>query len=405
LEELLVARKTTRKLIPQQTDEFMKQVLDQRQLGYKVTANSLYGQCGAKTSTFYEKDIAACTTATGRMLLTYAKKIIEECYGDKICQTKEHGQVVTKAEYIYGDTDSVFFTFNLQTLEGKPIRGKEALEITIELAQEAGHLASSFLKNPHDLEYEKTFMPFCLLSKKRYVGMLYETDPNKCKRKEMGIVLKRRDNAPIVKDIYGGIIDILMKQQNIDKSIEFLKSCLQNIVDEKYPIEKLIITKSLRSGYKNPNSIAHKVLADRITARDPGNKPSSGDRIPFVYVNTSNKKALQGEKIETPSFIMENNLKIDYSFYITNQIMKPVQQVFALVLEKMWESKQKLGKLKKFKNDVEIMRRNTEEDKFEDKLEQLKNKEVKALLFDEYLRETNNEKQGVQSLTKFLIKK
>jgi DNA polymerase elongation subunit (family B) len=405
LEELLMARKTTRKLIPQQTDEFMKQVLDQRQLGYKVTANSLYGQCGAKTSTFYEKDIAACTTATGRMLLTYAKKIIEECYGDKICQTEKHGPVLTKAEYIYGDTDSVFFTFNLQTPEGKPIRGKEALEITIELAQEAGHLASSFLKGPHDLEYEKTFMPFCLLSKKRYVGMLYETDPNKCKRKEMGIVLKRRDNAPIVKDIYGGIIDILMKQQNIKQAIEFLKGCLQNIVEEKYPMEKLIITKSLRSGYKNPNSIAHKVLADRMTARDPGNKPSSGDRIPFVYINSSNKKALQGEKIETPSFILENNLKIDYSFYITNQIMKPVQQVFALVLEKIWEMQNKKGKISKFKKDIESLRKNTEEDKFEDKLEQLKNKEVKTLLFDEYLRETNNEKQGVQSLTKFFIKK
>ena len=405
LEELLVARKTTRKLIPQQTDEFMKQVLDQRQLGYKVTANSLYGQCGATTSTFYEKDIAACTTATGRMLLTYAKKIIEECYGDKICQTKEHGPVLTKAEYIYGDTDSVFFTFNLQTPEGKQIRGKEALEITIELAQEAGHLASSFLKGPHDLEYEKTFMPFCLLSKKRYVGMLYETDPNKCKRKEMGIVLKRRDNAPIVKDIYGGIIDILMKQQNIGQSIEFLRGCLQNIVDENYPIDKLIITKSLRSGYKNPNSIAHKVLADRITARDPGNKPSSGDRIPFVYINTTNKKALQGEKIETPTFIMENNLKIDYSFYITNQIMKPVQQVFALVLEKIWLMQNKLSKIRKFKSDVESLRRTTEQDKFEDKLEQLKNKEVKALLFDEYLRETNNEKMGVQSLTKYFSKK
>ena len=47
--------------------------------------------------------------------------------------------------------------------------GKKALEITIELAQEAGKLASKFLKGPHDLEYEKTFMPFCLLSKKRYV--------------------------------------------------------------------------------------------------------------------------------------------------------------------------------------------------------------------------------------------
>ena len=625
LEELLTARKTTRKLIPQQTDEFMKNVLDKRQLGYKVTANSLYGQCGAKTSTFYEMDIAAATTATGRLLLVYAKKIIEECYGDAVCDTKKHGPVLTKAEYIYGDsvanytpvyvkinntidiltiedlankyghnnwvqclepgkqekevcelngvetwtekgwtklhrvirhklashkkmirilthtglvdvtddhslitkdgneispkdikigtellhnpllekveqkeinekyklnmyasfsynsmieaakcsnylnsknikfrlfyeennnivvcpippqlsienqiisikeipyegyvydlttenhhfaagvgnlivhnTDSVFFTFNLQTPDGKPIRGKEALEITIELAQEAGHLASGFLKGPHDLEYEKTFMPFCLLSKKRYVGMLYETDPNKCKRKEMGIVLKRRDNAPIVKDIYGGIIDILMKEQNIQKAIDFLKSSLQNLVDEKVSMDKLIITKSLRSGYKNPNSIAHKVLADRITKRDPGNKPSSGDRIPFVYINSLNKKALQGEKIETPTYILENGLKIDYSFYITNQIMKPLQQLFALVLEKIWDLQNKKSKISKFKKEIETLRKTIEPEKFEDKLEQMKNKEVKALLFDEYLRVTNNEKEGNQSLTKFFSKK
>ena len=405
LEELLTARKTTRKLIPLETDEFMKNVLDKRQLGYKVTANSLYGGCGAKTCPFYEKDIAACTTATGRLLLIYAKKIVEECYGDSVCNTTSHGPVLTKAEYIYGDTDSVFFTFNLQTLEGKPIRGKEALEITIELAQEAGHLASSYLKGPHDLEYEKTFMPFCLLSKKRYVGMLYETDPNKCKRKEMGIVLKRRDNAPIVKDIYGGIIDILMKQQNIQQAIDFLRSSLQNLVEEKYPMDKLIITKSLRSGYKNPKSIAHKVLADRITARDPGNKPSSGDRIAFAYIVTKNKKALQGEKIETPAYITDNGLKLDYSFYITNQIMKPVQQVFALVLEKIWDLQNKKSKIANYKKAVLTLRNNTDEDKFEDKLEQLRNKEVKALLFDEYLREISNDNQGNQSLMKFFVQK
>jgi len=405
LEELLKARKTTRKQIPLQTDDFMKNVLDKRQLGYKVTANSLYGQCGAKTSTFYEKDIAACTTATGRLLLTYAKQIVEKCYGNAEVETANHGKVVTKAEYIYGDTDSVFFTFNLQRPDGTPIRGKDALEITIEIAQQAGHLASSFLKGPHDLEYEKTFMPFCLLSKKRYVGMLYETDPNKGKRKEMGIVLKRRDNAPIVKDIYGGIIDILMKEKDVQKAIDFLKSCLKNIVDEKYPIEKLIISKSLRSGYKNPKSIAHKVLSDRMTARDPGNKPSSGDRIPFVYINNPDKKALQGEKIETPTYILENNLKIDYSFYITNQIMKPVQQVFALVLEKIWEMQKKAAKLKKFQKDIDMLKKSTLEDKYEDKLEQMRNKEVKAMLFDEYLRVTQNEKQNNQALTKFFGKK
>jgi hypothetical protein len=44
-------------------------------------------------------------------------------------------------------------------------------------------------------------------------------------------------------------------------------------------------------------------------------------------------------------------------------------------------------------------------DKFQDKLEAMRCKEIKALLFDEYLRETNNEKNGDQSVTKFFNKK
>lgn len=405
LEELLGARKSTRKQIPLQKDEFMKNVLDKRQIAYKLTANSLYGQLGAKTSTFYEPDIAASTTSTGRLLLTYAKKVVEECYKDTVVETKI-GQVVTKSEYIYGDTDSVFFTFNLQnkdTLE--PIVGPLALELSIEIAKEACHMVSSFLKAPHDFEYEKTFMPFCLLSKKRYVGILYEHDPTKGKRKEMGIVLKRRDNAPIVKDVYGGIIDILMKEQNIQKAIDFLKGCLQELVDGTVPIEKLIITKSLRSFYKKPQQIAHKVLADRIATRDPGNKPSSGDRIPFVYIVNNNKKALQGEKIETPGYIKENKIQIDYSFYITNQIMKPLLQLFGLVIEDIWKMQNKTSKITKFRREIETVKQTIEDPKkAEEKITKLKDKEVKTLLFDTYLRETNNSKEGNQSLVKFFGK-
>ena len=63
--------------------------------------------------------------------------------------------------------------------------------------------------------------------------MLYEKDPNVCKRKEMGIVLKRRDNAPIVKDIYGGVIDILMKEKNVQKAIEYVHKCLQDFSKNK----------------------------------------------------------------------------------------------------------------------------------------------------------------------------
>ena len=76
-------------------DPFMENILDKRQLGYKVTANSLYGQCGAKTSTFYEKDVAASTTATGRMMITYARRMIEEVYGNLTYETKENGKVIS----------------------------------------------------------------------------------------------------------------------------------------------------------------------------------------------------------------------------------------------------------------------------------------------------------------------
>jgi DNA polymerase elongation subunit (family B) len=404
LEELLKSRKLTKKLMAKESDPFMKNILDKRQLSIKLTANSLYGQCGAKTSTFYEKDIAASTTATGRKLLTYAKRLIEEVYGDSVCETKNYGQVRTNASYIYGDTDSVFFCFYLKEMDGTPIKGKKALEITIELAQEAGTLASKFLKGPHDLEYEKTFLPFCLLSKKRYVGMLYEFDINKGNRKEMGIVLKRRDNAPIVKDVYGGIIDILMKEQDIQKAIEFLTRCLQDIVDEKCPIEKLIITKSLRSNYKNPDQIAHKVLADRMGVRDPGNKPSSGDRIPFAYIHNENRKALQGDKIEHPQYINDNKLKLDYGHYITNQIMKPLLQVFSLVLDDMPNFKNKLLKKKKMDAEIAKYKRELDSEKFEKKVETIKNKEVQSLLFDKYIRMCNNMKQQNKTITSFFMK-
>ena len=394
LEELLAARKATRKQIPLQTDDFMKGVLDKRQLGYKVTANSLYGQTGAKTSTFYEKDVAASTTAIGRKLLTYGKRIIEEAYADRICPTLNHGPVQVNAEYIYGDTDSVFFTFNLKDINtGERIIGRTSIEITIELAKQLGEYASKFLKGPHDFEYEKTFYPFLLLSKKRYVGMLHENDPDVCYRNSMGIVLKRRDNAPIVKDVYGGIIDILMKEKDIAKACTFLKTSLQNIVDEKYPIDKLIITKSLRSGYKNPNQIAHKVLADRIGKRDPGNKPSNGDRIPFVYIKTDKKNALQGEKIEIPSFIEENGLKPNYAFYITNQIMKPVMQVFALVIEKIPDMKQRQLKLRQYMREIK-----TEEPK---NIEKIRNKYVKELLFDKYIKMAENTTNKIATIEKF----
>jgi DNA polymerase elongation subunit (family B) len=390
LEELLAARKATRKLILLEKDDFMKNILDKRQLSIKVTANSLYGQMGATTSAFYECDVAASTTAIGRKLLFYGRAIIEECYNDVLVTLDDGASVKAKAECVYGDTDSVFFKFNLRdSVSNEKIINNKALSYTIELAKKAGNLASQFLKKPHDLEYEKTFWPWILLSKKRYVGILYEENIEKGKLKYMGIVLKRRDNAPLVKDIYGTIVNIIMKEKSIVKSIKFLNESLEKLIKGQYPIEKLLVTKSLRSYYKNPNQIAHKVLAERIGLRDSGNKPSSGDRMYYAYIVNSNKKVLQGEKIETPDFIIQNKLKLDYGHYISNQIMKPLLQLYALNLENMNEFKKKRGvTLQSWHNEIDKLRSKwTEPEKFEKKLEELKCKEIKSLLFDSYLKE------------------
>ena len=41
-----------------------------------------------------------------------------------------------------------------------------------------------------------------IFSKKRYYGNKYEFSTTKYKPTSMGIIMKRRDNAPIVKDIW-----------------------------------------------------------------------------------------------------------------------------------------------------------------------------------------------------------
>ena len=379
-------------------NDFMKNILDKRQLAYKITANSLYGGTGAKTSPFYEMDVAASTTAVGRTLLLYAKDIVENVYGNRVCMTKKYGEVRTRAQYIYGDTDSVFFCFYLEELDGTKIKGKKALEITIELAQEYGKLATKFLKDPHDLEYEKTFYPFCLLSKKRYVGSLYEEDVNKCYRKSMGIVLKRRDNAPVVKDIYGGIIDILMEQQDMSAAVKFAKDMIKELLMGRINEKKLLITKSLRGNYKNPDGIAHAVLAKRIKIRDPGNDIKPGSRIGYMYI-TAPKKVKQGERIETPEFIKENSLEIDYKFYLEHQVMKPILQLFGLVLEKIPEFKRKL---KDFQRKKKTLQQTCDtEEMFTKKIEKIIHKEVETILCKTLITQAENKKNNQRDISSF----
>jgi len=47
----------------------------------------------------------------------------------------------------------------------------------------------------------------------------------------MGIVLKRRDNAPIVKTIYGGVIDIILNKRNVEDSKKYFKKSIKDLLE------------------------------------------------------------------------------------------------------------------------------------------------------------------------------
>lgn len=365
-------------------DDFAKAVLDGLQLAYKVTANSLYGQVGARTSPIYLKELAASTTATGRSLILRAKRFMEEHYG---------------ARTVYGDTDSVFVDFDVQARYG--LSGTEALRKSIELSEQASAAFKKELKAPHDLEYEKTFWPFIILAKKKYIGNLYEHDVAKFKQKGMGIVLKRRDNANILKIVYGGIIDILLRRQPLEDALAFLRASLHDLVQGKFPLEDLVITKTLRGTYADPTRIAHKVLQQRMHARDPGSAPQVNDRIPFVYVehDRKNKALLQGDKIEHPDFIRANHIAPDYTFYISNQLQNPISQLLALRLEELPGFRKGAhfyaGKAKQLRHE------GLREPAVQKRIAQFRELDTRELLFKPTLVDLELRRTGMRKITEF----
>jgi hypothetical protein len=204
----------------------------------------------------------------------------------------------------------------------------------------------------------------------------------------MGIALKRRDYSKIMKEVYGSVIKKILWENDLPGSFEILDKHLQKIVNGDVDLNSLIISKTLKSTYKDPTKIAHKVLAERIGERDPGNKPQINDRLAYIYIENEDPKSLQGDRIETKEFILENKDTVipDYLHYIKNQIMNPVVQLYTLCIDQIpnnthphnyWELEADKLKLKDIYQDY---------DKRMSRIESLKEQHVQKLLFEPYIR-------------------
>ena len=329
-------------------------------------------------------------------------ELLHQCYDDFVydIETKVGTFQAGIGNMIVKNTDSIFIKYNsLKDENGAEFTGKERIQAAINTSIEMSNAFKPLLKPPHDAEFEKVYSPWIVLSKKRYTGNLYEDDVNKFYQKSMGIVLTRRDNCSILKRVYGGMIDIILNQSDIGKAISYLKNQLTLIQNGSVSINDLIISKTLKGSYANPQQIAHKVLSDRMAERDAGSAPNINDRVQYVYICNPDKSALQGDRIESPEFIKTHNLQIDYGHYISNQILKPSCQLLALAVEQIPGYRRPDGY---FTQLLEKYKKKYGDDKIaSEKVQTEKEKIVENLLFEPVLANIRKKLKNQRSISDF----
>ncbi|OUM64108.1 hypothetical protein PIROE2DRAFT_66246 [Piromyces sp. E2] len=312
LKHLIDARKKAKADLKKETDPFKKSVLNGRQLALKISANSVYGFTGATIGRLPCIEISQSTTAYGREMIEQTKHLVESHYS--IANGFPHDATV-----IYGDTDSVMVRFGVSTLEEAMELGKEA----------AAFVTQHFVK-PINLEFEKVYFPYLLISKKRYAGLFWTRKEKYDKLDAKGIETVRRDNCRLVQNVIDTCLRKMLIDRNVDGAIDYAKQVISDLLQNKIDLSQLVITKAL-SKTEYDGKQAHKELADRMRKRDPGSAPNIGDRVAYVIIKAA-KSAAAYEKSEDPLYVLEHNIPIDTKYYLDNQLAKPLMRIFEPVL-------------------------------------------------------------------------
>ena len=335
---------TEKKKIPTQRKDELKtltEVLEKRQLAYKVSANSMYGAMGVTRGYLPFMPGAMATTAMGRKNIGIVAETIPKKFGGKL---------------IYGDTDSNYIVF-------------PHLETAAENWDHALHVATEVTKMfpaPICLEFEnEIYWRFFILTKKRY---MYK----KCMRDgvvdekigKKGVLLARRDNSMFIRNAYETLIMMVFNRKTREEILFYIIDIINKLCSHFYSYKDFIVTKSIGSNgggqvvpfinekgqkkgkmgdytvpllstepkererqfkLKNCNNAkdyythclpAVVQLAERMRQR--GQRVDPGTRLEYVISDQGGHKAKQYVKIEDAIYFSQHSsvLKIDYMYYM-----------------------------------------------------------------------------------------
>lgn len=289
-------------------------VLNSRQLALKLIANVTYGYTSATFSgRMPNSDIADAIVATGREILTQSIDIIEKSeYGCKV---------------VYGDTDSLFVYVPGKTKD-------DAFEIGEKLAKSI----TDIFPDPVKLKFEKVYHPSVLLSKKRYVGNMFEyKDQVTPKFDAKGIETIRRDGIPAQQKIVEKALRILFDTSNLSEVKKYVVSEFCKILANKVVIKDFCFAKEVRYGtYKNEAYLPPgAVVAQKKVEQDERSEPQYRERVPYVVYRDITKTRLRDRCVSPEEFIESlsttSPMRLDYDYYITKVLIPPLERIFNLM--------------------------------------------------------------------------
>jgi len=307
IEQIITRRTRIKEIIKANTQQ--NPILEARQYSLKLLANSFYGYLGFFAARWYSFESAQATTAYGRY---YIKDVAQKA--------KESG-----FKELYGDTDSLFITLQDKSKQ-------DALAFVEKINQELPGLM--------ELEFEGFYPSGIFVSakagafgaKKKY-ALLDEKENLKIK----GFESVRRNWALIAKETQEKVLEIILKEQNNKKALEYVKKVVDDLRNKKIPIEKVIIHTQLQKEISEYESRGpHVAVAQRL--KNKGINVGPGSIIRFVV--------LQGNDIirnrsKLPDEVQEE--EYDANYYINNQVVPAVERIFNVLgytKEELLESKE-----------------------------------------------------------------
>ena len=287
--------------------------LNARQFGLKLIANVTYGYTAAGFSgRMPMAELADAIVQSGRATLEAAIALVEN-------------HPTWKAKVVYGDTDSLFVQLPGRTVE-------EAFAIGAQIA--AAVTAAN--PPPVTLKLEKVYRPSVLLSKKRYVGAMYESPGQKMPSFDAkGIETVRRDACPAVAKIMEKTLRLLFASGDLSTVRIYLEKQWTRILSGRVSVSDFIFAKEVRLGTYSTRAAVippAALVATRAMASDPRAEPRYGERVPYVVVY-GEPGARLSDMVVPPRALVESGgrLRLHAVYYITKQIIPAIERALSLV--------------------------------------------------------------------------